>query len=150
MELKFSRCEGALIKYLIERFNVYRCALELEKEEMFIEDDGAESTLGFPRLPNPVIESKGSNEMEEYKDVLLVDITNPTLGIMNVVQEFNVEVGEEVDAPIHATDESGDRALAAQYNSEPIARVEGLEAAPKQIEEDLIEEGRRKILKWID
>lgn len=71
---------------------------------------------------------------------------------MNVVQELNIEAGEELDAPIPVI-EDFDKALAARFNTmmdEPIASVEELEATPALNEEELIEEGRRRVFQWAE
>lgn len=76
--------------------------------------------------------------------ILTVNNNNPTLAIMNVVTEVNENVSEEVNAPKKGPYESGDQALADQYNSmmeEPIARVDELET-PEPNEEDLIKEAK--------
>lgn len=76
LNLKISNSFGELIKYLIEQFDVYRCVVKLQKDELLIEEDDIQCTLGIPWGPKPVKEAtkyedkREDNATSQYADLL--------------------------------------------------------------------------------
>nr|GMC89498.1 uncharacterized protein LOC109179062 [Ipomoea batatas] len=70
LEIKLSNLDRMLTTYLVKNFDVYRCVLRLEKEEMLLTEDDVESTLGLPKSDIQVVEGNNSNATIEYNNLV--------------------------------------------------------------------------------
>lgn len=70
LQLQVTCGDNKLSTYLVQNFDVYRCALKLEDEEMLLTEDDVDSTLGLPHGPLQVIEGNNSNATEDYNNLL--------------------------------------------------------------------------------
>nr|GMD06034.1 uncharacterized protein LOC109168056 [Ipomoea batatas] len=85
LEIKLSSLDKMLTTYLVKNFDVYRCALRLEKEEMLLTEDDVESRLGLPKGDIQVVEGNNSNATTEYN---------------NLVEEWRVHWGIDSCSPL--------------------------------------------------
>nr|GLL29680.1 uncharacterized protein LOC109168056 [Ipomoea trifida] len=70
LEIKLSSLDRMLTTYSVTNFDVYRCALRLEKEEMLLTEDHVESTLGLPKGDIQVVQGNNSNATTEYNNLV--------------------------------------------------------------------------------
>ncbi|XP_019185968.1 PREDICTED: uncharacterized protein LOC109180714 [Ipomoea nil] len=61
-----SLCDCELLRYLLERFDVGRCSIHLEEEELLLGDDDVQKTLGIPRGQQTVVEAEITSKDPQF------------------------------------------------------------------------------------
>lgn len=56
LDIKLNLCEGMLVNYLLHHFDIYGCVMKLDNEELHLEEDNVESTLGLLRGTKTMVE----------------------------------------------------------------------------------------------
>ncbi|XP_031106287.1 uncharacterized protein LOC116010934 [Ipomoea triloba] len=81
--------DSRLTRYLVQKFDPYKCSLDLQGDQMRISADDVYSTLELPNGQDPVIEATSETEPAEYVNLLtewrhIWEITNgsPLIGRM--------------------------------------------------------------------
>lgn len=67
LDIKMNLCEGMLVKYLLHNFDIYRCVLKLDNEELHLEENDVDSTLGLARGTKIVVEGLRNDTNGESK-----------------------------------------------------------------------------------
>ncbi|XP_019159940.1 PREDICTED: uncharacterized protein LOC109156542 [Ipomoea nil] len=58
--------DGNLLRYLLERMDIGRCSIHLQEDELFLDKDDVQSTLGVPRGHVPIVEGVSANETDAF------------------------------------------------------------------------------------